>query len=155
MLFLAEKRPAIGKRWQVETAEGSSALLLTPVPAETMEPQGNLTYPKPGFTVTDSQGFAPYFPGGPKPQAVPWRYSKRVQYSTDEIKMQFFFDCRRKFFSLVFLGTGPEGFRAAAPSLANLQFLAFDTDGGAGRDGAGDKHVGADDTVPADDGFAP
>ena len=33
---------------------------------------------------------------------------------------------------MVFLGAGPEGFRAAAAPLADLQLLAFDADGGAG-----------------------
>lgn len=36
--------------------------VLPPVPAETMDSQGNLTYPNPGFTVTDSRGLAPHFP---------------------------------------------------------------------------------------------
>ena len=36
--------------------------VLPPVPAETMDSQGNLTYPKPGFTVTDSWGLAPHSP---------------------------------------------------------------------------------------------
>ena len=36
--------------------------VLPPVPAETMDSQGNLTYPKPSFTVTDSRGLAPHSP---------------------------------------------------------------------------------------------
>lgn len=36
--------------------------VLPPVPAETMDSQGSLTYPNPGFTVTDSWGLAPHFP---------------------------------------------------------------------------------------------
>ena len=54
--------------------------------------------------------------------------------------------------------TVPEGFGlvtllavAAAVSGLELEFLALDTDGGAGRNGMGDEDVGTDDTVPADD----
>lgn len=36
--------------------------VLPPVPAETMDSQGNLTYPNLGFTVTDSRGLAPHSP---------------------------------------------------------------------------------------------
>ena len=52
----------------------------------------------------------------------------------------------------------PEGFGlvallavAAAIAGLELQFLALDADGGAGRNGMGDEHVGTDDRVPADD----
>ena len=43
---------------------------------------------------------------------------------------------------------------AAAVAGLELQLLAFDADGGAGGNGMGDEHVGAYDTVPADDGTA-
>ena len=39
---------------------------------------------------------------------------------------------------------------AAVPGL-ELKLLALDADGGAGGDGVGDEHIGADDAVPADD----
>ena len=47
----------------------------------------------------------------------------------------------------------PEGLgfdtAGAGPGL-ELELLALDTDGGAGGDGVGDEHVGADDAVPSD-----
>ena len=66
------KKPAVGqtagkraeKRGFLKSPE--KFWVLPPVPAETMDSQGNLTYPKPGFTVTDSRGLAPHFPCRPK-----------------------------------------------------------------------------------------
>lgn len=62
------KKPAVGQT-AGKSAEKRGFLkspekfwVLPPVPAETMDSQGSLTYPNPGFTVTDSWGLAPHFP---------------------------------------------------------------------------------------------
>ena len=62
------KKPAVGQT-AGKSAEKRGFLkspekfwVLPPVPAETMDSQGSLTYPKAGFTVTDSRGLAPHFP---------------------------------------------------------------------------------------------
>ena len=66
--------------------------VLPPVPAETMDSQGNLTYPKPGFTVTDSRGLAPH---SPLRQTAAGEsislYRFRWYYITYIFKMQVFF----------------------------------------------------------------
>ena len=60
------KKPAVGKTAgkRAEKAGFLKSLekfwVLPPVPAETTDSQGSLTYPKPGFTVTDSRGLAPH-----------------------------------------------------------------------------------------------
>lgn len=62
------KKPAVGqtagksaeKRVFLKSPE--KFWVLPPVPAETTDSQGSLTYPNPGFTVTDSRGLAPHFP---------------------------------------------------------------------------------------------
>ena len=69
------KKPAVGqtagksaeKRVFLKSPE--KFWVLPPVPAETMDSQGSLTYPKPGFTVTDSRGLAPHFPAAKKRQS--------------------------------------------------------------------------------------
>ena len=72
--------------------------VLPPVPAETMDSQGSLTYPKPGFTVTDSRGFAPH---SPLRQCAAGEsislYRLRWYYTTCAFKMQVFF---KKFSSI-------------------------------------------------------
>ena len=66
--------------------------VLPPVPAETMDSQGNLTYPKPGFTVIDSRGLAPH---SPLRQTAAGEsislYRFRWYYITYIFKMQVFF----------------------------------------------------------------
>lgn len=66
--------------------------VLPPVPAETMDSQGNLTYPKPGFTVTDSRGLTPH---SPLRQTAAGEsislYRFRWYYITYIFKMQVFF----------------------------------------------------------------
>ena len=66
--------------------------VLPPVPAETMDSQGSLTYPKPGFTVTDSRGLAPH---SPLRQTAAGEsislYRFRWYYITYIFKMQVFF----------------------------------------------------------------
>ena len=74
------KKPAVGqtagksaeKRVFLKSPE--KFWVLPPVPAETMDSQGSLTYPKPGFTVTDSRGLSPAFP-------LPPEAAKTAQYA--------------------------------------------------------------------------
>mgnify|MGYP000034836174 FL=1 len=75
--------------------------VLPPVPAETMDSQGNLTYPKPGFTVTDSRGLAPH---SPLRQTAAGEsislYRFRWYYITYIFKMQVFFIPFSNFFHM-------------------------------------------------------
>ena len=92
------KKPAVGqtagkraeKRVFLKSPE--KFWVLPPVPAETMDSQGSLTYPKPGFTVTDSRGLAPH---SPLRQTAAGEsislYRFRWYYITYIFKMQVFF----------------------------------------------------------------
>ena len=56
------------------------------------------------------------------------------------------------FFRCLLIPEGFGGFGAAgAVSGFELEFLALDADGGAGRNGMGDEDVGTDNAVPSDD----
>ena len=117
------KKPAVGqtagksaeKRVFLKSPE--KFWVLPPVPAETMDSQGSLTYPKPGFTVTDSRGLAPH---SPLRQTAAGEsislYRFRWYYITYIFKMQVFFISFSNYFHM---------YKKSAVSGANLRRREF------------------------------